>query len=375
MELPDNVNSLQTKLLGLLADKADKASEQGKQDVFDFIKYILSYDKEVACYASGDEFMQVLSEFADRYDLSHPDIEDVILTFTQESIRDKSILEYLDIAEYIYKKNTSAFRDDWRRLGAHKIFRNLQADTERLRSESISVRFLKNKDELTKARAAKKPKRLNPTAISSSTTVEDFMRYGNRHQKELDQLQFRHQLLESQRYTSMLEFVEQRLVSLKTIVNDNYRNFQRIDMRQAAMLSAIQSGFVSVGPELQASKKKLNITISNHRGDAVAGRLISYPIVKTDNTKMSKVLENLDNFKEINGKPMFDHYVIVMPTLQVSEGHGDCIVDDQVVKLSNKEHSEIDRVLVERNRVTPLLLGERESKMYLISLWEGTFNA
>jgi hypothetical protein len=91
--------------------------------------------------------------------------------------------------------------------------------------------------------------------------------------------------------------------------------------------------------------------------------------VATDNIK--KIVAHLDSFPENAGKPIFDHFMVLVPginfpkaTLMKANG------DKQKFESIEACNKGIDLEFIAQKVTVPVLLGEREGKCYFICLWE-----
>ena len=60
-------------------------------------------------------------------------------------------------------------------------------------------------------------------------------------------------------------------------------------------------------------------------------------------------MQHLEAFPELGGKPVFDHFLVVVPGLDGDMAH--------------------EKELISEGRIIPVLLGERDGKCYFISYW------
>ena len=97
--------------------------------------------------------------------------------------------------------------------------------------------------------------------------------------------------------------------------------------------------------------------------------------IASDETK--SFINHLDNFPELNGKPSFDHYVVLFPTADISTGGwaSNFSYTNDKKETKNFTNSELaqktmDTELVSKGLVRPIIMGEREGKCYFISYFE-----
>jgi hypothetical protein len=101
-----------------------------------------------------------------------------------------------------------------------------------------------------------------------------------------------------------------------------------------------------------------------------------------ENLDTCRLIEYLEEYPPLNGKPIFDHFLVLVPTPQPHFWDAKQGAKDKGVKfsvnvdgktnefddpLAAKIH--LDVALVRAGVVTPVLLGERDGQCYFLSFW------
>ena len=90
-----------------------------------------------------------------------------------------------------------------------------------------------------------------------------------------------------------------------------------------------------------------------------------------------KILEHVDNFPHLGNKPLFDHYIVVVPGVRIpiDSKNGDGVDLFSFVSKNGEAKSfsdsfdlqkELDIELIRYKYISPVLLGEREGKCYFL---------
>lgn len=112
-------------------------------------------------------------------------------------------------------------------------------------------------------------------------------------------------------------------------------------------------------------------------------KLRQYPYSQTkENLDVFRLIEYLEEYPPLNGKPIFDHFLVLVPTPQPYFWDAKQAAKNKGVRFSvsvdggSKEFVDsltaklyLDAALVLSGVVTPVLLGERDGQCYFLSFW------
>jgi hypothetical protein len=182
-----------------------------------------------------------------------------------------------------------------------------------------------------------------------------------------------------------------RLASFAAALKEQYYGFNRCPLSTAMIVLAKANGFVMLPNEFMSLKQKKSLSRSHRAAMSLptikVGKDITTCITKDVSLlevvsnlggtkyqprvyvaesmpfipeRMSKLMAYLDAFPEANGKPIFDHFCVLMPS--VTNAHTNCLKTDP-------RYYDMDSKLIASGVMTPVLLGERDGKQYFIDYW------
>ena len=83
-----------------------------------------------------------------------------------------------------------------------------------------------------------------------------------------------------------------------------------------------------------------------------------------------EIISTLDNFPDANGKPIFDHYGIIVPSIQYKLNY----INDECNMIQNFSNSidsskALDKILIKGKHIHPIIIGEKDGKCFFICHW------
>lgn len=134
--------------------------------------------------------------------------------------------------------------------------------------------------------------------------------------------------------------------------NEVYYGFNRILLTHASLILARRAGFkLRTTYDVDDFKSHKIVWPDDKTSQEYEAR--AYPLhdmLCTASEELLKIIHTLDNFPEANGKAIFDNFIVLVPTLNYTDG-------------------ELDRMRVQNGYIHPILLGEKDSKCFFISEW------
>lgn len=122
---------------------------------------------------------------------------------------------------------------------------------------------------------------------------------------------------------------------------------------------------------------KFETNFGFHNGMEYQPRVYQYEeFSDTISIKMEKVIHFLDNYPEIGGKPIFDNYLVLVPSVRFgchSDGKYYFNIDEGInFSTDNKKEAMkvLDDALIHSRETLPILLGEKDGKCFFICFWE-----
>lgn len=235
---------------------------------------------------------------------------------------------------------------------------------------------------------------------------DNYVRYNSCNEKEIEKLVKNQKIFTKKRMTELAASINKRIKDLQVV--DSFIGFKRINILDASIICAKMFGmkwhelnFITVPFNLF----KTNYWISSAKKDSkdeikklliVKDRKSAYvdttafqyqprlyPLSKFEISKETQTLvENLDKISELNNKPGFDYYWILMPSIDINHPYF-AFKDGWKINVRKGEELQLqtftneyeaayalDKTLIKDEYFSPILLGEREGKCYFINFVE-----
>lgn len=148
-------------------------------------------------------------------------------------------------------------------------------------------------------------------------------------------------------------------------MEDMHYGFHRITMTNAAVILAKMHqfdfcGLLEKGQLFDTDNYRIFVPKDVHGGESEFYQYSprAYPLNELKElapTRVLEIIERLEMFDEANGKAIFDHYVVIVPGYRIEK--------------NTRSVQEMDTTLIQRQAVTPIVLGERDGKCYFICYW------
>lgn len=357
-------------------------------------------------YAKKIKFM------ADNIDYDHPEVGSVLNgIFSNKYFSDK-ISQYIKIANYAVDNKITQIKDlhkavlckepsEFRAIDfPEKNYKNIRLLLDKgMREHARSKRGVKNIDMRAFFRTEDRLKKLHKD-------FSHYVRYNNAHEKDLKELEYKVEVLNKLSCSYFGSAYKSKIDNLSMSIKNDYVGFRRIRMSDAAAMVAINSGatvhltikslsdakgkgsarkFVIPGRIMRKYRHE------NYSGyDSVGSPLKQYDVelkaypysVFEDiaSEEIKNVVKHTEEMPEFNGKPIFDHYMVVTPSVNFPP-EPNCVTKDSVeyaftykkVLYKFKELKEcstaLDRAMTSERDINPVLLGERDGECYFICNW------
>lgn len=377
------------------------------EEVQKTLKEISEYGEE-SCRNALGEMGAKLWGFANNIDVLHPDLNS-FMTTTQCNI----LSETLKIYNYAKLNKLDTVLPQIRAI-ATKDLREPFRDLDNPKKITRWVRLLKTGEERKVVRSSKLPIKIDMTAFYNNyvpetwenfvfSSAKAFVRNNKFRELEIEKAQRKSDKYKEIGCISLSQEIERSLGVLKSRADENFMGFQRVTMSDIAYVLARVHGFqYQIDPWDKSKSLKISGSFCDFdfedRTEPEAGLPLardyeyfarSYPIhelasIMGDNT--AKVIEHLENLPEVGGRPIFDHYVVVTPTIiprsvLISQSFknkaGQKVAANDLPKcIASKGDSSMpilkafDVELIINKSIMPILMAEREGKCYFISYFE-----
>jgi hypothetical protein len=178
----------------------------------------------------------------------------------------------------------------------------------------------------------------------------------------------------------MASKITSRIQSFEDQMKDRYYGFNRVTITNASVICAKilkceltlgsygKTHRIVLSPEfLQVVKDKASVSLTGStKAPTVSYEPRIYPIhmfkdvVSAD---VSKVIDHLETFPATGGRPIFDHFWVLVPSVNIAHIPTADVVKEKIL---TEGAFKFDVKLVETKSVLPVLLGEKDGKMYFL---------
>lgn len=364
------------------------------------LSLINDYNTEVIENLLGENGLKLI-DFSKAVDLEHPHIATVfdgILNENSDITIKISELLYL----FLYAKANN-LNEALRVISKLTIkeFNGVFKDINTPLKNHQYIRLLKTREDRNNVRKEKKVlgielKSLVKKGEGSWTSIPKSFRFylknGIGIKEEIAKIEKMAQKYKELRCNTLYLEVKKSIDIYNEQINDAYYGFQRVKMFEAALILAKVHGF-----EFFESKYTLSGSYSNgisiptdyfggyNFGDVEKPQFYKYsarvyPSHELD-LPINDIIDKLECFPECNNKSIFDHYMVVVPSVNHIFSHEDVgfgtvfyYKDMEGNKVSGTTIEEVqkklDIMLIENGFIKPILLAEKDGKCYFISYCE-----
>jgi hypothetical protein len=295
----------------------------------------------------GDE----LKYFAQEADLEHPNFPKVLA----DDVAD-TLIELLNVArlawENKYSKALSCFPKVIKKMWDLRL--------PALMSQYVSV--LKDPEKRLEIRAQKRGSDISLAAACKGESVwfglpEDFCIYARNskaYEQQVVNIKQRAEKYKNLGCATLFKEIQKSIDEFEDNFKQSYYGFHRLKMTDAAIILAKMHGFelAMAGDNYEiVAKAELFDDIKDPAAKVCAYTPVAYPshaIILPE--PMQKMIAFLEAFPEAGGKPIFDHYIFVVPNIHPF--------------LPQPEKRAMDGIFL------PILMGEKDGKCFFICHWE-----
>jgi len=397
--LAEKLSEIQNRINSKIFEVSDRVDNQIKS--YNFIEEILAYGEHICELALAD-FGIRLHDVAKDLDFDHPEINHFFSSFM---IDDRKLIQFLKLCSLAETNNLTDLMPIFSKCMTKSIFPDIKTSLHILKNQQQFIRLFKNKEDRTRLRSSKtvRPIELSVSAKKLSgiwdnvTSLEVYTRFGNYYKDQIEKVTKRADVYKQLRLESMCAEI---LGSIQEfgVFEESYYGFQRISITIAAIVLAKMHNYT-----LDLSQC-IKVPSSNFAGyDFIEGQPLCFVPGATSNSwtavqknqsdftympmayplhtlempsRINKIVAHLEAFPEADGKPIFDQFIVVVPGI----GHtwdvdGKFWIFDTFGK---KQHFPflinaklaLDTILIKEKYITPVLLGEKDGKIYFIGFWE-----
>ncbi len=366
-----------------------------------------------------------LKGFAQEVDFGHPELASIFdgaladdQNFSQEC------LELLSLAQFAKDRNFSRIIPMLGKIVTKEslgkgVVRRLDSPT----STRMHVRLLKNPEDREEIRSTKKMQVIDLGSVykkgedawrAQPDNFSRFLRFDTAYQDEIVKAERRAKRYTDMGCSSLAEEILKSVEAFKEHMNHSYYGFNRITMTNAAVILAKSLGY-SYNPPTNSFFPKDDTTgkivaprkffgsynfdpdfspieysslVSQAAGTPVFCPRHALPFVyeprvyplsqfwKFASEAVVKTVQTLESFPDADGKPIFDHFGVIVPGVSFpspAKADSYSFIDDKglcrTFVLRDNAVKELDAILVRDRHFYPIVIGERDGKCYFISFF------
>jgi hypothetical protein len=358
--------------------------------VLDFVNNLNILDAEYGLGIIGEK----LKLFTELIDLNHPDLAQLFdgqLISETEKTFSREALDLLKIALFIKqfglsKDALTVLRSSIKQHPEYeKIYRAVNCPLE----NQLHVRFVRSGKMREVIRASKKSQEIDPTFLhvferannlwdNLPNDFSNFSRNQNMFVDELKQAKDRKKVFAEHGLTFMAKEIDKAIDEIeKQSQKQVYFGFNKLNLSFVALLLAKMHGFERYTTSSQRhtyTKSCEKFDFTNEKQSPIEVLLKVFPYHELQDrasNEIKSLINHLDNFPAIEGKPLFDHYRIVVsgynyPTETALSFRS---INGGLLEFTDKHEAQktLISMLLTHGKLFGVLLGERDGEHYFIS--------
>lgn len=367
-----------------------------------YLSEILEYPDEVISCAMGDVGIR-LRDFSKQIDQNHPEIGLVLKSLFADKDLSGKVCDYLKLAAFAVKEN----------LGKVQLHRSaLTKVPSALRSLDCSdknqqlVRLVADRSLRDKIRGTKEVRPVEMRYLLKKGKVhwgqvpEDFdyyTRFSDAYKRDVEASKEKMGVYESLGCHAISRTVQMKVESFADHMQNSFCGFHRIKMSDAAAIAGKTFGAAvatsnyaepTIRVPHQVVKNYLYLDPNGKYAPSKPSRHYrfiarAYPYVALEDiasNNMKRAIDHLENFPESNGRPLFDHYIVVVPSVHYPHEPNKIEARNASYVFKNGEETwefqdpeecgqKLDRTMIQNGDSHPVVLGERDGECYFICYW------
>jgi hypothetical protein len=388
--MPSNLEMFQGELQKRLLSQSDSCDFATPK----LLQKLSEIDDDLLKFTLGD-FGTNFKSLIEKLDINHPDIINIFEGIVSDDNQfSKDCLELLLIGKFAKsKKLNNVIPVCGQQFIKSKVPRQIYKKIELPFNKRSYVRFLNDPQQRSELRCLKCMQTIDLLNIHKKTddiwdslpdSFAKFLRFNSAYEDDIFQAERKVARYEELGCTSLAGEIKKNIELLKEN-SQVYFGFNRITMTNTALILAKSLNF-KFEVETTDSVEICKITVPrnifsfnfdpNFLEDDFVFEPRVYPLhelMDIANDSVKKIIEVLENFPDAGNKPVFDHYGVVVPGIKfpLIKDELYTFFDESGVLRSYNERDEavrsLDKILIKRGDLCPVILGERDGKCYFIS--------
>jgi hypothetical protein len=356
----------------------------------EFVTSVLNASEDVVRLAWGETEYYRFMDFLNHIDVSHPDIN-LILTLDEKKILLDAIKiqsfccqEKCHIGDGIFRLIPSEIRAKLRKFvnpmeNRYQVRMLLHPEDRKFARSFKSVRMVEMDSFLKKGESFW---RNHPSSFKTCVRNSDMF------SGDVDKAKQKAEHYMRLGCLSLCEEINKSIEIFQKQIGEDYLGFHRINLTSAAIILAKTHDFsleVNLG-KCAAIIEKGKIPGFDFGGWGETSPILIqkyqyeprvYPwhqIEDIASERIKHVIGKLDSFPDCDGKPIFDHFMALVPSIKWPGGNFPWFSvnggKNKVFPNVEKARNELDFEMVRLGYIVPILLGERDGRCYFITCWD-----
>ena len=400
----ENIEFQQKKIIDSI--KVTKSDPCDLNQEIGILKEIQKYDEEFIDYALPVLGAKI-KRFSDSIDITHPDLKNLFfgqLTCQDEGKFGKVLTDYFLLISFL-KSNSldnSLLVSIRKSIKDNAYYGLLNKSIESPLNNNLNIRFMKSQKDVDTMREKKRVQSvyLNQNYHGSQSHWDCFpencliyQRFNNIYEKDLEKLKVRKNQFSDFGLICMAEEIQKSIFNIECESKDqSYFGFNKVKLDNLAVLLAKMSGYEFIEHQQTLAGSEFFVKINQEIQDAcisfvnkkpmptdkeVSYQPKAYTIFELNEVislDIAKLIDYLDNFPDLNGKMLFDHFRVIVPSIgflnkfqmdpyRGRDIHGNYVVFEDV----NACKKMLDIWLLKNKNLVGALVGERDGSHYFIS--------
>jgi len=363
-------SDIQNRLLPKIFEIAE--TSETTESYPNIFKKILEAGRHTCDLALAD-FGSRLYEVAQDVDFDHPEIKSgaFFSNFMLDATASNKLIQFLELVSLAEEKELDQILPNFSKCIAKAVFKDLKWSFNFLKNQQQYIRLFQEESDRTRLRASKIARQIDlPLSLKKASVIWDsvedleaYSRFDNYHQCQVDKIKQRAEVYKQLRLESMCSEILDSLKEFESF-EDRYYGFQRISIANAAIILSKMHNCVFNGITSTITMPGSNFTGINFEPTRAADYFyqpMTYPAhTITHSENIGRIIVHLEAMPEANFKPIFDQFIAVVPGIAITWPN----------KTKNSTKFNLDTMLIEEKCIHPILLGEKDGKVYFISFWE-----
>lgn len=390
-------------------DSVDQLYKQGEKlpsvPASPYLKEILDCSDDVISCAMDAVGLR-LRDVARQLDYQHPEIGSVLKgVFSNDLVSDR-ICNYLKLAEYAINQKFSQVQ--LYRSALTKAPAALRSIDSVEKNQQL-IRLLSDCSLRNKIRGMKEVRPVEMRYLLKKgkthwaqmpTDFSYYTRYSEAYKKDVEEAKMKIGVYEELGCKALRRTIESRIALFADHMQNTFCGFHRIKMGDAAAIAGRSIGAVVTSASSSSDVDLLvrvgctaikKYTYSDPKADYSILKMPryynyvarAYPYIALEeiaSANMKRAIDHLENLPESGGKPLFDHYIVMVPSVAYPSEPNK--ITRNAIKYAFRAEGglnefddpeecakQLDRAMIRNGDTNPILLGERDGECYFICYW------